>query len=79
MIISKEFEEMRTGKIERRNITDRYISMYGQNALTAIEHCESFINMILTSEFKTGLYIDNNIYNIAKDDIPIIQSALIDN
>ena len=33
MIISKEFEEMRTGKIERRTITDRYISMYGQNAL----------------------------------------------
>ena len=77
MIISKEFEEMRTGKIERRTITDRYISMYGQNALTSIEHCESFINMLLTSEFKCGFYIDNNIYNIAKDDIAIIQKSLI--
>ena len=77
MIISKEFEEMRTGKIERRTITDRYIRMYGQNALTSIEHCESFINMLLTSEFKCGFYIDNNIYNIAKDDIAIIQKSLI--
>jgi hypothetical protein len=79
MIIAKEFEEMRTGKIERRTITDRYISMYGQNSLTAIEHCESFVNMILTSEFKSGLYIDANIKNIAEDDIKVIKSCLINN
>ena len=76
LLLSKEFAEMRTGKIERRTITDRYISMYGQNSLTAIEHCESFVNMILTSEFKHGFYIDNNIWNIAKDDIEVIQKIL---
>ena len=76
-ILSKEFEEMRSGKIERRTITDRYISMYGQNSITALEHCESFVNMILTSELKSGLYIDNNIHDITKDDVKIIINSIL--
>lgn len=76
-ILAKEFEEMRSGKIERRTITDRYISMYGQNAITALEHCESFINMIMTSELKSGLYIDNNIHDITKDDVKVIISTML--
>lgn len=76
-ILSKEFEEMRTGKIERRAITDRYISMYGQNSITAIEHCESFVNMIMTSELKSGLYNDARIFDITKDDVKTITQVFL--
>lgn len=75
-LLKSEFEEMRTGKIEYRSILDRFTSMYGQNSMTSIEHCESFINMIITSEMKCGIYNDRGIFDIAKDDIKTICTIL---
>jgi len=72
LALKHEFEEMRTGNISDRTILDRFTSMYGQNSMTAMEHCESFINMILTSELKCGIYNDRGIYDIAKDDVKSI-------
>lgn len=75
-LLKSEFDEMRTGKIEYRSILDRFTSMYGQNSMTSIEHCESFVNMILTSELKCGIYNDRGIYDIAKDDVKTISTLL---
>ncbi|MGL4949583.1 MAG: hypothetical protein ACRC5M_04315 [Anaeroplasmataceae bacterium] len=75
-ILKTEFEEMRNGKIEFRTVLDRYTSMYGQNSMMAIEHCESFINMLLTADLKTNFYNDLGILQIAKMDIDVILAII---
>lgn len=57
-IISEEFTYIKNGKIKFRNVLNRYTSMYGQNSVLTLEHSSSFINMLLASTLKIGLYND---------------------
>lgn len=61
-LLSNEFTYIKRGKMKYRNIMNRFVSMYGQNSITTIEHCGSFINMMLSSyTYKIDMYSDNMI------------------
>ena len=57
-IISKEFSDMRRDPLQYRGILDIFTRRYGSNSALAIEHGESFLNMVITSTLKTGFYND---------------------
>jgi hypothetical protein len=56
--IEKEFSFIRRGDITIRTISYHFVSLYGETALFALEHFQSFINMIINSHMGTGLYHD---------------------
>jgi hypothetical protein len=56
--IEKEFSYVRPGTISIRLISYQFNSLYGDSAHFALEHFQSFINMIINSHIGTNLYHD---------------------
>jgi hypothetical protein len=56
--IEREFTYIRPGTINIRLISYQFNSLYGNAAHFALEHFQSFINMIINSHIGTGLYHD---------------------
>jgi hypothetical protein len=63
-ILKNEFNILKVGNIEYRNLSAKWTQMYGQNSILAIEHCFSFITMIKSACMKVGLYTDLMIENM---------------
>lgn len=57
-ILKNEFTYIKSGKMSFRNILDRYVTMYGACGSLAIEHCGSFINMMVSAFAKFNFYKD---------------------
>jgi hypothetical protein len=56
--LEKEFPYIRPGTITLRTLSYQFDSLYGDNALFALEHFQSFINMIINAYIGTNLYSD---------------------
>jgi hypothetical protein len=56
--IEKEFSYIRPGTITLRTLSYQFDSLYGETALFALEHFQSFINMIINAFIGTNLYHD---------------------
>jgi hypothetical protein len=56
--IEKEFSFIRPGTISLRAISYNFRSLYGESATFALEHFQSFINMIINAYMGTNLYND---------------------
>jgi hypothetical protein len=57
-ILNEEFPFIKSGHMEFRTLTAQFCNLYGGNAILALEHCGSFINMIKTAVMRVGLYKD---------------------
>jgi hypothetical protein len=71
-ILSNEFNFVKSGNLDYRLLIDRFTRMYGSNALMAVEHFYSFINMLECSNLKVGLFNDmmiDNVSSVYVDDI----------
>ena len=77
-ILSKEFSDMRREPLSYRNISYEYTKRYGQNAILALEHAESFINMLLQADVKTGMYNDLIIKNYLDPFVPVLVQIIQD-
>jgi hypothetical protein len=56
--IEKEFNYIRPGSITLRLISYQFNSFYGEASHFALEHFQSFINMIINSHIGTNIYHD---------------------
>jgi hypothetical protein len=56
--IEKEFPYIRPGTLNLRTISYNFRSLYGEAATFAVEHFQSFINMIMNAHLGTNLYND---------------------
>jgi hypothetical protein len=56
--IEKEFNYIRPGSITLRLISYQFNSFYGEASHFAVEHFQSFINMIINSHIGTNIYHD---------------------
>jgi hypothetical protein len=56
--IEKEFSYIRPGTITIRLVSYQFNSFYGESAHFALEHFQSFINMIINVHIGTNLYHD---------------------
>jgi hypothetical protein len=56
--LEKEFSYIRPGTITLRTLSYQFDSLYGETALFALEHFQSFINMIINAFIGTNLYHD---------------------
>jgi hypothetical protein len=56
--IEKEFSFIRPGTISLRSVSYNFRSLYGEASTFALEHFQSFINMIVNSHMGTNLYND---------------------
>ena len=77
-ILSKEFADMRREPMTYRTISYEFTRRYGPNSVLALEHAESFINMLLQVDVKSGLYSDLIIKNYLEPFIPIIVQTIQD-
>jgi hypothetical protein len=76
--LEKEFSYIRPGTITLRTLSYQFNSLYGDTALFAIEHFQSFINMIINASIGTNLYNDLLIKkSIASNLIGNIEQALL--
>jgi hypothetical protein len=76
--IEKEFSYIREGDITIRTISYHFVSSYGDTALFALEHFQSFINMIINAHVGTNLYSDLLIKkSIASNAIANIEQAFL--
>lgn len=67
-IIEREFKHAKAGAITLRTVQDKFIRTYGSGALFAIEHFQSFLNMVQMADLGVGLYNDKMI----RDRVPKI-------
>jgi hypothetical protein len=56
--LEKEFSYIRPGTITLRTLSYQFNSLYGDTALFALEHFQSFINMVINAFIGTNLYND---------------------
>lgn len=75
--IKSDSEDTNNKKNLSRVIVNSYTSMYGQNSMMAIEHCESFVNMLLSARFTTGMYNELTIRQNNKAEIDDLSKIIL--
>jgi hypothetical protein len=76
--LEKEFSFIRQGDITIRSVAYHFCSMYGETALFALEHFQSFVNMIINAHLGTNHYNDLSIKKtILTHQIANIEQALL--
>jgi hypothetical protein len=76
--LEKEFSYIRPGTITLRTLSYQFDSLYGETALFALEHFQSFINMIINAMIGTNLYHDLLIKkSLASNLISTIEQAFL--
>lgn len=75
-VYTYEFDDyIKEGQLTLRSITSMYTGMYGANTFFALEHCTSFINIILG--IPIGLYNDRFITETIKAQVEKINNTLL--
>ncbi len=75
-VIQKYFPHLRDGSMNKRQLLYKYTSMYGANAIFAIENPFSFINMIFSANMRVGLFSDRGIDAMAANYVDKIEKTL---
>ena len=75
-IIPYEFTFIDREEISYRNILSRYTDIYGSNALFAIEHLFTFLNMLQLGVLHVGLFSDSRVDRISGNYVPNLEKIL---
>ncbi len=76
-ILNNELSTTDKNRLDYRSVTAKFVSMYGANALLAIEHSVSFLLMMFGASMKVGLYNDLSIDNAVGTYLTDIEKTII--